>query len=149
MDGAAGLCLAFGLTTLGAYLIINYLPFDSFSIAWDRRQVVYLAIYFRAATVPFLCSGLLVGSRLVTAGHANGCAHFVYAANLIGSAFGCVASRPALAVVLFTLLLFSGLGSLTVNRWRLVVGLAGLVLLVGLYPVVLQPFSTLALRLSE
>ena len=55
----------------------------------------------------------------------------------------------ALAVVLFTLLLFSGLGSLTVNRWRLVVGLAGLVLLVGLYPVVLQPFSTLALRLSE
>src|SRR5688500_3894137 len=38
-----GLCLAFGGSALGAYLIINYLPFDSFSIAWDRRQIVYLA----------------------------------------------------------------------------------------------------------
>ncbi|HSH83177.1 MAG TPA: hypothetical protein VLA19_31985, partial [Herpetosiphonaceae bacterium] len=55
----------------------------------------------------------------------------------------------ALAVVLFTILLFSGLGSLTVNRWRLATGLAALVLLVGLYPVVLPPFSTLALRLPE
>ena len=33
----AVLCLAFWLSTLGAYLVINYLPFDSFSIAWDRE----------------------------------------------------------------------------------------------------------------
>ena len=93
-----GLCLAFGATTLGAYLIINYLPFDSFSIAWDRRQVAYLALYFLAAAAPFLFSGLLVGGELIAAGRAgSGGSHRVYGANLIGSALGCVASLPALA----------------------------------------------------
>jgi len=63
----ASLCLAFGATTLGAYLVINYLPFDSFSIAWDGRQVLFLAIYFLAAAIPFLFSGLLVGGELMKA----------------------------------------------------------------------------------
>ena len=93
----AGLCLAFGAASLGAYLIINYLPFDSFSIAWDRRQVLYLALYFLAAAAPFLFSGLLVGGELVAGSRAQGPgAHLVYGANLIGSALGCVASLPAL-----------------------------------------------------
>lgn len=93
----AGLCLAFGVASLGAYLIINYLPFDSFSIAWDRRQVLYLALYFLAAAAPFLFSGLLVGGELAAGGRAQGAgAHLVYGANLIGSALGCIASLPAL-----------------------------------------------------
>ncbi|KAA3665085.1 MAG: hypothetical protein DWQ04_02340, partial [Chloroflexi bacterium] len=90
------LCLAFGITTVGAYLVINYLPFDSFSIAWDRKQLVYLAIYFLAAAVPFLFAGLLVGGELMAAGK-HGTSHRVYAANLVGSALGSVASLPILA----------------------------------------------------
>ena len=67
----AALCLAFGLTTLGAYLTINYLPFDSFSIAWDSRQLLFLALYFLAAAVPFLFAGLLVGGELMRTGRTG------------------------------------------------------------------------------
>ena len=95
------LCLAFGATTIGAYLVINYLPFDSFSIAWDRRQVVYLAVYFLAAAVPFLFSGLLVGGELAQAGNARRNnttgSHQIYGASLVGSAVGSLASLPLLA----------------------------------------------------
>ena len=55
----------------------------------------------------------------------------------------------ALAVVIFTILLFSGLGSFTVGRWRLTWGLGALVLLIGLYPLLLPPVSSLALRWPE
>jgi hypothetical protein len=46
-------------------------------------------------------------------------------------------------------LLFSGLGSLTVRRWRLAWGLGVLVLLIGLYPLILEPLTALALRWPE
>jgi hypothetical protein len=68
----AGMSLAFALTTLGAYLIINYLPFDSFSIAWDSRQLFYLAVYFLAAAFPFLFAGLVVGGELIGANISGG-----------------------------------------------------------------------------
>jgi hypothetical protein len=55
----------------------------------------------------------------------------------------------ALAVVIFTILLFSGLGSLTVRRWRLGWGLGALVLLIGLYPLILGPLTALALPWPE
>lgn len=97
------LCLAFGTTTLGAYLTINYLPFDSFSIAWDDRQVLYLALYFLAVAVPFLFSGLLIGGELMAAGDraadGHGGSHRVYGANLIGSALGSIASLAVLTAV--------------------------------------------------
>ncbi|MDQ4077145.1 MAG: hypothetical protein M3220_12960 [Chloroflexota bacterium] len=89
------LSTAFGVTTLGAYLLINYLPFDSYSIAWDPRQVFYLALYFLAAAAPFLFSGLLIGGELMVAGR-KGYSHRVYGANLIGSAMGSIGSLPLL-----------------------------------------------------
>jgi hypothetical protein len=51
----------------------------------------------------------------------------------------------ALAVVLFAILLFSGLGSLTAPRWRLPVGLGLLIGLIVVYPLLLGPVSELAL----
>lgn len=103
----AGNSLAFALTTLGAYLIINYLPFDSFSIAWYSRQLFYLAIYFLAAAVPFLFAGLVIGGELMGAGRNGGGSHRVYGANLIGSAAGSLIS-------LLILEAFSGVGAVIV-----------------------------------
>jgi hypothetical protein len=67
---------------LGSYLLINWLPFDSFSIAWDRRQ---------AASGPALCrlaapfsSGLVVDARPFLA-QANG-----FAGESLRPAAGCV-----------------------------------------------------------
>jgi hypothetical protein len=98
------LCLIFSVMTVGAYLVLNYLPFDSFSIAWDRRQVVYLAAYFLVAAVPFLFAGLVVGGELMHSGDLGGGqrragSHQVYGANLIGSALGALATLPLLAII--------------------------------------------------
>ena len=68
-----------------AYLVINVLPFDSYSIAWDSRQVLYFALYFFALALPFIFSGIGIGAGLA---NAQGGSHFVYAANLLGSAVG-------------------------------------------------------------
>lgn len=93
----AALSLAFAIAGVVAYLLINYVPFDSFSIAWDRRQIFYLAVYFLAAAAPFLFGGLLVGGELMAAGREGGQgSHLVYGANLIGSGLGCVITLPAL-----------------------------------------------------
>ena len=48
----ARLALATGLSLLGAYLLTNLLPFDSFSIAWDRRQVAILILDYLALATP-------------------------------------------------------------------------------------------------
>jgi len=58
----AALALAQAVTTLGAYLVINRLPFDSFSIAWDRRQILYLVGYYLALAVPFFFGGAVIGT---------------------------------------------------------------------------------------
>jgi hypothetical protein len=162
------LCLAFGGTALASYLVINALPFDSFSIAWDRRQILYLSLYFLAAAVPFLFSGLLVGGELMAAGQeTHGGSHQVYGANLIGSAIGCVASLPALKVfggpgtVVLAAVIGAGAGLLFLPRvqlttrrgdWAgsavaLVLVAAGLLTLLYAPPVLAQrlsPYKTLS-----
>ena len=37
------LCLAYSVTIFLAYAVINFITFDSYSIAWDRRQVGVLS----------------------------------------------------------------------------------------------------------
>jgi hypothetical protein len=77
-----------------SYITINFLPFDSYSIAWDRRQATILLIYFLAAGLPFLFAGWVIGACLASAGSR---AHLPYAANLGGSGLGCVLALAALA----------------------------------------------------
>ncbi|MBI3760374.1 MAG: hypothetical protein HY260_00730, partial [Chloroflexi bacterium] len=81
-----GLAFGFSLSAILGYLVLNYLPFDSFSITWDSRQSWLLAFNFLVLAVPFLFSGLMVGAALV---EEPSRAHQLYAANLIGSAAGC------------------------------------------------------------
>ncbi len=87
------LCVLYGVSTIGAYLVINNLPFDSYRIAYEGRQVIFLAVYFLAAALPFLFAGLLVGAELARGAGS----HRAYGANLIGAALGSAASLPAMA----------------------------------------------------
>jgi len=80
------LALAGGASILGSYQLANLLPFDSFSIAWDPRQAVILALHYLAYTSPFFFIGMASG-MLLTCYPAS--ARLTYAANLLGSAFGC------------------------------------------------------------
>jgi hypothetical protein len=86
------LALACALTILGAYGLTNALPFDSFSIAWDRRQVLLLALHSLMLASPFFCSGLAVGLLLSVTPRAAG---QVYAVNLVGAALGCLIALVA------------------------------------------------------
>ena len=61
----APLSLAAAISVVGAYLLINWFPFDSFSIAWDRRQVGVLALNLLGLATPFFFSGLAVGRTWV------------------------------------------------------------------------------------
>ena len=83
----------FALSIVGSYLIINTIPFDSYRIAWERRQLLYLAIYYLSLALPFFFSGLIVGALLAARPTK---ASTIYASNLVGSALGCLFAVMAL-----------------------------------------------------
>ncbi len=91
-DAPAWLSLGCGLSAIGAYLVVNGVPFDSFSIAWDWRQALLLGVQYLLLSVPFFCSGASLSLLMV---RHTGAIGSLYAANLTGSAAGC-----ALALVL-------------------------------------------------
>ena len=81
------LAFATGISILAAYLLTNHLPFDSFSIAWDRRQVWILILHYLALAAPFFFSGMALGFLLSAFPQSAGS---TYAVNLLGSATGCI-----------------------------------------------------------
>jgi hypothetical protein len=82
---ASTLSILFAASVLGAYLSLNHLPFDSYRIAWERIQILYLVLYYLALTLPFFCAGLV--TALLLAAYPERAAR-LYAANLFGSALG-------------------------------------------------------------
>jgi hypothetical protein len=93
----AWLAAAQALTMIGAYLLTNALPFDSFAIAWDGRQVAYLVIYYLALAVPFFFGGLVVAILLAGGGQSDPVpSRRVYGASLAGSGMGAVAALVGL-----------------------------------------------------
>lgn len=81
--------VGFALSVAIAYIVINWLPFDSYSIVWDRKQVLYLSLYYLAMSIPFVFAGIGIGAAL--AGGSNQ-SNLIYAVNLLGSACGIVMS---------------------------------------------------------
>lgn len=85
----SALALAQSLATIAAYLAANAIPFDSFSIAWDGRQVAYLGLYYSVLAVPFFFGGAVIGTLLSSPDRPAGTpASAVYGASLVGSGVG-------------------------------------------------------------
>lgn len=82
---AAGLAALFAVAAVVATLSLNHLPFDSYRIAWERIQILYLVVYYLALALPFFCTGLVTGLLLAA---YPGQSPRLYAANLLGSAAG-------------------------------------------------------------
>lgn len=122
--------IGFALSLVLGYVVMNALPFDSYAIASDRREILRLLLTLASASAPFFFSGLVIGALL--AKDVSG-AHRVYAANLVGSAAGCVLALPALDSLggEGALLLAAALGALGAGligrRWLRAIG-AGLTL---------------------
>ena len=144
----AFLAIGAALSTLGAYLLINWLPFDSFRIAWDSRQIGILALHYMTLALPFFFGGTAIGLLLDSFSNFAG---RVYGVNLIGSSLGClvaVAVPPilggegtvilssGLAALAGLILLFDGTVGWGWKRGVLVIG--GVVLLFNTYILGLQ-----------
>lgn len=90
------LALATALAIAGSYLVLNRFPFDPYTIAWDPRQLLLLAVDYLALVVPFLLAGAAAGLCLSTWPELT---PELYAANLAGSAAGSLAVLATLAAV--------------------------------------------------
>ena len=93
LTGSAAL---FALSVPAAYMVINYLPFDAYRVAWEPIQLVWLTLYYLALTVPFFFSGLVVGAALIARPEQAG---LTYGANLLGSGLGPPLALLALATI--------------------------------------------------
>ena len=133
-----------GLGVLASYLTVNFLPFDSYRVVWDRVQLVYFALYYLSLALPFFFSGLAVGGLLAT---RPALTSRIYAANLAGSAAGCLIALGTLPLlggagaVLFSAVLGGVAAAVFARRqkwlrWGYGTLVAGLLSLIGHTPVV-------------
>ena len=99
----------FALTAVGAYVTADRIPLDTYRIGADASQLVWLALFFIVAAVPFTCAGVAVVAVLRRSPARAG---VTYGASLVGSAAGAALAVPLLALVgsAATILLAAALG---------------------------------------
>ena len=87
LDAALGVCaLGFSASVVFSFWLMQRIPFDPFSVAVDRRQFVFMPIYFLLVALPFFCSGLAISLLLVRgASQINR----LYGYDLLGAGLGC------------------------------------------------------------
>ena len=86
----------FALTAVGAYVTADRIPLDTYRIGADASQLLWLAIFFIVAAVPFTCAGVAVVAALR---HSPAGSGTTYGASLAGSAAGAALALPLLAQV--------------------------------------------------
>ena len=104
--------ILFTASIVTAYWTVNFLPFDSYSIAWERRQFFFFIIYYLVLALPFFFSGLCIGGSLSIYKERS---NIIYAANLLGSGIGVLLAPMAmlLAGVPGALIVCAAIGVLT------------------------------------
>ena len=86
----------FAVTAVGAYVTADRIPLDTYRIGADASQLVWLALFFIVAAVPFTCAGVAVVAALR---HSPAGAGTTYGASLAGSAAGAALAVPLLALI--------------------------------------------------
>ena len=86
--------ILFSISVAISYFVINFVPFDSYRIAWERVQILYLGMYYLALSLPFFFCGLCVGLAIVSFPEDVNKLYFL---NLTGSASGCLIAIPLLS----------------------------------------------------
>jgi len=76
----------FGVLTLACFWLMGRIPFDPFALFSDRRQWLFISLYYIVLAAPFFCSGLALG-LLFTRGTRQ--IHYLYAFDLFGAGMGC------------------------------------------------------------
>jgi len=89
----ASLALAFGLASVVSFRLTQAIPFDPFSLLADRRQLLFMPLYYLLVATPFFFSGLAIALLFTRVPHQ---VNALYAFDLLGAGAGCA----AVAVVL-------------------------------------------------
>ena len=76
----------FSVSIILSFLVSNYIPFDSFKIAWETRQIFYLAVYYIFLVLPFFFGGSFIGYAFYRQKKPG----VTYFYNLVGSAAGAI-----------------------------------------------------------
>lgn len=79
--------LGYSFSVIISFLVINLIPFDSFKIAWELKQLFYLFIYYIFLIAPFFFGGSFIGYVFFDEQRPS----ITYFFNLIGSAAGAIA----------------------------------------------------------
>lgn len=88
--------LLLSLAIILAYIAVNNLSFDPVKLAWDRKQALYIAVYYLFLGVPFFFSGLIILSAME---HMPEDAGRIYFFDLLGAALGSLAVLFILSVL--------------------------------------------------
>jgi len=112
----ASAAAAFGVTSMGCFLLAQALPFNALEFLWDVRQPLWLLVMYTLLFVPFFLAALCVCLAFT---RYSAQARQVYAFDLVGAALGslgvifalfavkpamvlgCVAALAAIAAALF------------------------------------------------
>jgi hypothetical protein len=90
------LSLLFAATTVIGFSLLQQIPFDPFALSADRRQLLYMPLYYVTIASPFYCAGLAF-ALLFTRG-AQGIGR-LYAFDLVGAGVGCGAVALVMPVL--------------------------------------------------
>lgn len=89
----AVLSLLFGVSALVSFRLTQAIPFDPFSLLADRRQLLFMPLYYLLVATPFFFSGLTIALLFTrTAKKVN----VLYAFDLLGAGLGCAAVAAVL-----------------------------------------------------
>jgi len=108
LDRALAFCaLAFAVCVVFSFRLMQWIPFDPFSVAVDHRQLFYMPAYLLLVALPFFCSGLAI-SLLLTRGSKQ--INRLYAYDLLGAGVGC-------ALITLVIPRFGGSGSVLLTAF--------------------------------
>ena len=117
--GLIGYCLAFGITSLGAFFVINHVPLQLAEIH-KPLQMLYLAINYLSLIIPFFFSGMAIVTVFFLYTRRISTLYFF---DLVGAALGCLMIIPVYrmwggAQVFFIIFMLSGLSAFFFNEFQ-------------------------------
>lgn len=87
------LALGFSAGTLGSYVAANYIPFDSYLLVLEKRQILFFLAKYLALSVPFFFAGMVLAVAFREMPQRAG---RTYCASMVGAGVGAMA-MPLLA----------------------------------------------------
>lgn len=101
-----------GISMILSYILSNRIPFDPVKLSWERSQILYVALYCIALSIPFLFSGALI----VTAfSFFSKMPERIYCSDLLGAGTGSLAvilllntAAPEYAILSASTICFTG-----------------------------------------